>query len=244
MVSRFLRPFSRARRGATISKWCFVLRHSCYFFSSVRQLSLKPPIHRIPTSRKAFTTRLSTLPTSIPAASSPTPRASPQSRTPTPAQVCSLHSLRQRGHPGRHLFLRPLHDRQHLPQRPARRNSPRPLRPRADHPSAQAVWRTHRHPGAHQLRHRWPPCLDRSGLRSHARGQGQDPDHDLRRQGMCARQHSRQAQKEVRPRRTHPPRPLLRLHYAAQDLYTLMFAFTMQFDNDAPQPMVPGSVIR
>ena len=28
------------------------------------------------------------------------------------------------------------------------------------------------------------------------------------------------------------------------DLYTLMFAFTMQFDNDAPQPMVPGSVIR
>ena len=28
------------------------------------------------------------------------------------------------------------------------------------------------------------------------------------------------------------------------DLYTLMFAFTMQFDNDQPQPMVPGSVIR
>jgi hypothetical protein len=29
-----------------------------------------------------------------------------------------------------------------------------------------------------------------------------------------------------------------------QDLYTLMFAFSMQFDNDQPQPMVPGSVIR
>ena len=29
-----------------------------------------------------------------------------------------------------------------------------------------------------------------------------------------------------------------------QDLYTLMFAFTMQFDNDNPQPIVPGSVIR
>jgi len=28
------------------------------------------------------------------------------------------------------------------------------------------------------------------------------------------------------------------------DLYTLMFAFSMQFDNDAPQAMVPGSVIR
>src|SRR5271154_5425360 len=28
------------------------------------------------------------------------------------------------------------------------------------------------------------------------------------------------------------------------DLYTLMFGFSMQFDNDAPQPMVPGSVIR
>src|SRR5712671_1271106 len=29
-----------------------------------------------------------------------------------------------------------------------------------------------------------------------------------------------------------------------QDLYHLMFAFSMQFDNDSPQPMVPGSVIR
>src|SRR6267154_1859487 len=29
-----------------------------------------------------------------------------------------------------------------------------------------------------------------------------------------------------------------------KDLYTLMFAFSMQFDNDPPQPMVPGSVIR
>src|SRR5882757_6832608 len=29
-----------------------------------------------------------------------------------------------------------------------------------------------------------------------------------------------------------------------QDLYHLMFAFSMQFDNDPPQPMVPGSVIR
>jgi hypothetical protein len=29
-----------------------------------------------------------------------------------------------------------------------------------------------------------------------------------------------------------------------KDLYTLLFAFSMQFDNDPPQPMVPGSVIR
>ena len=29
-----------------------------------------------------------------------------------------------------------------------------------------------------------------------------------------------------------------------QDLYHLMFAFSMQFDTDPPQPMVPGSVIR
>ncbi len=28
------------------------------------------------------------------------------------------------------------------------------------------------------------------------------------------------------------------------DLYTLMFGFSMQFDNDSPQPIVPGSVIR
>jgi hypothetical protein len=29
-----------------------------------------------------------------------------------------------------------------------------------------------------------------------------------------------------------------------KDLYTLLFTFSMQFDNDPPQPMVPGSVIR
>jgi hypothetical protein len=29
-----------------------------------------------------------------------------------------------------------------------------------------------------------------------------------------------------------------------KDLYTLMFGFSMQFDTDTPQPMVPGSVIR
>jgi hypothetical protein len=29
-----------------------------------------------------------------------------------------------------------------------------------------------------------------------------------------------------------------------KDLYTLLFAFSMQFDTDPPQPMVPGSVIR
>jgi hypothetical protein len=29
-----------------------------------------------------------------------------------------------------------------------------------------------------------------------------------------------------------------------QDLYHLMFAFSMQFDTDTPQPMVPGSVMR
>jgi hypothetical protein len=28
------------------------------------------------------------------------------------------------------------------------------------------------------------------------------------------------------------------------DLYSLMFGFSMQFDNDSPQPIVPGSVIR
>jgi hypothetical protein len=29
-----------------------------------------------------------------------------------------------------------------------------------------------------------------------------------------------------------------------KDLYTLLFAFSMQFDTDPPQPIVPGSVIR
>ena len=43
-----------------------------------------------------------------------------------------------------------------------------------------------------------------------------------------------------------PTRHVLCFDFTTQhsDLYTLMFAFSMQFDNDAPQPMVPGSVIR
>jgi hypothetical protein len=43
-----------------------------------------------------------------------------------------------------------------------------------------------------------------------------------------------------------PTRHVLCFDYTTlhNDLYTLMFAFSMQFDNDAPLPMVPGSVIR
>jgi hypothetical protein len=54
----------------------------------------------------------------------------------------------------------------------------------------------------------------------------------------------------VKPRKksqpVEPTRHVLCFDFTTlhQDLYTLMFAFTMQFDNDAPQPIVPGSVIR
>ncbi len=54
----------------------------------------------------------------------------------------------------------------------------------------------------------------------------------------------------VKPRKkseqVEPTRHVLCFDFTTlhKDLYTLMFAFTMQFDNDAPQPMVPGSVIR
>jgi hypothetical protein len=54
----------------------------------------------------------------------------------------------------------------------------------------------------------------------------------------------------VKPRKksdhVDPTRHVLCFDFTTQhsDLYTLMFAFSMQFDNDAPQPMVPGSVIR
>jgi hypothetical protein len=43
-----------------------------------------------------------------------------------------------------------------------------------------------------------------------------------------------------------PTRHVLCFDFTTQhsDLYTLMFGFSMQFDNDSPQPMVPGSVIR
>jgi hypothetical protein len=43
-----------------------------------------------------------------------------------------------------------------------------------------------------------------------------------------------------------PTRHVLCFDFTTQhsDLYTLLFAFTMQFDNDPPLPMVPGSVIR
>ena len=54
----------------------------------------------------------------------------------------------------------------------------------------------------------------------------------------------------VKPRKksepVEPTRHVLCLDFTTQqkDLYTLLFAFSMQFDNDSPQPMVPGSVIR
>jgi hypothetical protein len=54
----------------------------------------------------------------------------------------------------------------------------------------------------------------------------------------------------VKPRKrsqpVEPTRHVLCFDFTTlhQDLYTLMFAFTMQFDNDAPQAIVPGSVIR
>jgi hypothetical protein len=54
----------------------------------------------------------------------------------------------------------------------------------------------------------------------------------------------------VKPRKksdpVEPTRHVLCFDFTTlhSDLYPLMFAFTMQFDNDAPQPMVPGSVIR
>jgi hypothetical protein len=43
-----------------------------------------------------------------------------------------------------------------------------------------------------------------------------------------------------------PTRHVLCFDFTTQhsDLYTLMFGFSMQFDNDAPLPIVPGSVIR
>jgi hypothetical protein len=54
----------------------------------------------------------------------------------------------------------------------------------------------------------------------------------------------------VKPRKksdpVEPTRHVLCFDFTTQhsDLYTLMFGFSMQFDNDSPQPMVPGSVIR
>jgi hypothetical protein len=43
-----------------------------------------------------------------------------------------------------------------------------------------------------------------------------------------------------------PTRHVLCFDYTTlhSDLYHLLFAFSLQFDNDTPQPMVPGSVIR
>jgi len=54
----------------------------------------------------------------------------------------------------------------------------------------------------------------------------------------------------VKPRKksdpVEPTRHVLCFDFTTlhSDLYTLMFAFTMQFDKDSPLPMVPGSVIR
>ncbi len=54
----------------------------------------------------------------------------------------------------------------------------------------------------------------------------------------------------VKPRKksdpVEPTRHVLCFDFTTQhsDLYTMLFTFSMQFDNDPPQPMVPGSVIR
>ncbi len=54
----------------------------------------------------------------------------------------------------------------------------------------------------------------------------------------------------VKPRKKSDPvdqtRHVLCFDFTTQhsDLYTLMFGFSMQFDNNQPQPIVPGSVIR
>jgi hypothetical protein len=54
----------------------------------------------------------------------------------------------------------------------------------------------------------------------------------------------------VKPRKkseaVEPTRHVMCFDFTTQhsDLYTLMFGFSVQFDNDAPQPVVPGSVIR
>jgi hypothetical protein len=54
----------------------------------------------------------------------------------------------------------------------------------------------------------------------------------------------------VKPKKKSDPvestRHVLCFDFTTQhkDLYTLLFAFSMQFDNDSPLPMVPGSVIR
>jgi hypothetical protein len=54
----------------------------------------------------------------------------------------------------------------------------------------------------------------------------------------------------VKPRKksdpVEPTRHVLCFDFTTphSDLLTLMFAFSMQFDNDAPQPIVPGTVIR
>jgi hypothetical protein len=54
----------------------------------------------------------------------------------------------------------------------------------------------------------------------------------------------------VKPRKksdpVEPTRHVLCFDFTTlhKDLYTLMFGFSMQFDADSPQPMVPGSVIR
>ncbi len=54
----------------------------------------------------------------------------------------------------------------------------------------------------------------------------------------------------VKPRKksdpVEPTRHVLCFDFTTlhSDLYNMMFAFSMQFDNDSPLPMVPGSVIR
>jgi len=241
MVSGFSRPF-RPRPSATISRWCFVRRHSLYFSSSVQRRSPKPPINRTPTSRRAFTIQLSTSPTSTPAASSPTRSIAPKPGTDGAPSVLTPPSSPTRSLRST-LVLRPLHHRQHLPQRPARRNSPRPLHPRTDPATAQAVRRTHHHPGAHQLRIDGHPAAIVLASVPMPETKGTIPTITYAAKPACSATFP-SSREEVRPRRSHPPRPLLRLHHAASRSLPPDVRLLMQFDTGPSPADGSGSVIR
>ena len=109
------------------------------------------------------------------------------------AQVCAAHPIRQLHHPDRHLLVRPLHCRQHVPGRLALRHPARPFHPREDPEPAQTVWRTEHHPRTYQLHNRWPCCRHHLSLRYHARDFWQRGPNYLRSQGLRVGQHSSQA---------------------------------------------------
>ena len=211
----------------------------------MQQLSLKPPIHRIPTSRRAFTIQLSTSPTFILAASPPTLKASLPSRAADGAPKCAHSTLFANS-------VTPV-DTSSFVLSTIDNTCPNVLR------GATLLGPFIREQILRQLKQYGEPTITQEPTHYTIDGhpasivlasvpmpetKGTIPTTTYAAKACVLGNIPVKPKKKSDP--VDPTRHVLCFDFTTlhNDLYTLMFAFSMQFDTDPPQPMVPGSVIR